>query len=102
LFDFPDFAAFARPKGPQIQIRLCQTAIFVKRFKLICIVSCPDAKISLYENQNLCIQCRRPAPTRGTFRDRHGRWVQDTMDVSARAREAPTNEFEADGEIVWS
>jgi hypothetical protein len=24
------------------------------------------------------------------------------MDVSARAQEAPTNGFEADGEIVWS
>jgi hypothetical protein len=26
---------------------------------------------------------RYPAPARGAFRDRHGRWVRDAMDVAA-------------------
>jgi hypothetical protein len=39
-----------------------------------------------------------PVPIRGAFRDRHGRWVRDAMDVMAPL----TNGAKADGEVVWS
>ena len=29
------------------------------------------------------LQLRHPAPTRGAYRDRHGRWVRDAMDAAA-------------------
>jgi len=41
---------------------------------------------------------RRPAPIRGAFRDRHGRWRQDAMDALMRK----TSEIKADGKIAWS
>jgi hypothetical protein len=41
---------------------------------------------------------RRPAPIRGAFPDRHGRWRQDAMDALMRK----TSEIKADGEIAWS
>ena len=44
---------------------------------------------------------RRPVPTQGAFRDRHGRWKRDAMDAIAQAHIVRTNEAIADGEIVW-
>jgi hypothetical protein len=41
----------------------------------------------------------RPAPHRGAFRDRHGRWRRDAVDARRRADEAL---HLADGEVVWS
>ena len=38
-------------------------------------------KISLSENQNLCISSCRPASTRGALRDRHECWKRDAMDA---------------------
>jgi hypothetical protein len=35
--------------------------------------------------------------TRGAYRDRHGRWVRDAVDVAVSL----TNGTEADGEVVW-
>jgi hypothetical protein len=37
-------------------------------------------------------------PFRGAYRDRHGRWVEDAMDVLAQLTKAA----DADGEGVWS
>jgi hypothetical protein len=36
--------------------------------------------------------------TRGAYRDRHGRWVRDAVDVMVPL----TNGAKADGEVVWS
>jgi hypothetical protein len=47
----------------------------------------------------------RPVPRspRGALRDRHERWARDAMDVLGRsALAAPTNDLNADGEVVWS
>ena len=45
----------------------------------------------------------RPALARGALRDRHERWARDAMDVLGRsALAAPTNDLNADGEVVWS
>jgi len=38
-----------------------------------------------------------PSQIRGAFRDRHGRWVRDAVDVAAPL----TNGAKADGEVVW-
>jgi hypothetical protein len=35
---------------------------------------------------------------RGAFRDRHGRWERDAVDVAVSL----TNDTDADGEVVWS
>jgi hypothetical protein len=45
-----------------------------------------------------------PASIRGTYRDRHERWVWDAMDaaVSARGSAVRTSDDVADGEVVWS
>jgi hypothetical protein len=43
-------------------------------------------------------KCAHPVPTRGAYRDRHGRWVRDAVDVTVSL----TNGTEADGEVVWS
>jgi hypothetical protein len=44
-----------------------------------------------------------PVPIRGAFRDRHGRWVRDAVDVKRRsAIFARTNGVFTDGEVVWS
>jgi hypothetical protein len=51
---------------------------------------------SEYPNQ-LYTSCR-PAPLRGAFRDRHGRWRRDAVDADAPL----TNGAKADGEDVWS
>ena len=39
-----------------------------------------------------------PGSARGALRDRHERWMRDAMD----AIDQETNDFIADGEIVWS
>jgi hypothetical protein len=39
-----------------------------------------------------------PAPARGAYRDRHGRWAREAVDATARGRTAHV----ADGEVVWS
>jgi hypothetical protein len=41
---------------------------------------------------------RIPHPIRGALRDRHERWARDAMD----AIDHETNDFIADGEVVWS
>src|SRR6185437_2194000 len=48
--------------------------------------------------RNHMIISARPRPARGTYRDRHGRWAGDAMDVVARE----TGVAIADGEIAWS
>jgi len=47
---------------------------------------------------------RYPAPARGAYRDRHGRWARDAMDaaVSGGRTARQTNGTVADGEVVWS
>jgi hypothetical protein len=40
-----------------------------------------------------------PVPTRGAYRDRHGRWARDAMDAFG---DALTNGADADGEVVWA
>ena len=42
---------------------------------------------------------RHPVPTRGAYRDRHGRWARDAMDAFG---DALTNGADADGEVVWA
>jgi hypothetical protein len=44
------------------------------------------------------LSSRVPRPIRGTFRDRHERWVEDAMDALVRE----TKRADADGKIVWS
>jgi hypothetical protein len=39
-----------------------------------------------------------PRPSRGAFRDRHGRWVRDAVDADGASDESAN----ADGEVVWS
>jgi hypothetical protein len=41
---------------------------------------CPDGQIIFKTS-------RRPAPTRGAYRDRHGRWARDAMDEGRAADE---------------
>ena len=58
--------------------------------------SCPSPQIRT-------IIPRIPHPRRGAARDRHGRWERDAMDAAASgAIIAPTNDADADGEVVWS
>jgi len=47
---------------------------------------------------------RHPASARGAYRDRHGRWKRDAVDVRVlkRADSARTKAFLADGKGVWS
>jgi hypothetical protein len=37
-------------------------------------------------------------PERGAYRDRHGRWARDVVDVAVPL----TNGASADGKVVWS
>jgi hypothetical protein len=53
--------------------------------------------------QKIMIVSAHPASTRGAYRDRHGRWKRDAMDVKmlsalARGRKA----FSRTSEIAWS
>jgi hypothetical protein len=73
--------------------------------RLICLVQSRSKKhFALFRNQIICVLPVIPRPMRGAFRDRHGRWVRDAMDVmaSSRVSDAWTNGAVADGEVVWS
>jgi hypothetical protein len=39
-----------------------------------------------------------PSTVEGVYRDRHGRWARDAMDVLVLLK----NGADADGEVVWS
>jgi hypothetical protein len=50
--------------------------------KSVNLLSSPSAKnISLRRLVETAIENHRPAPVRGTFRDRHERWVRDAVDA---------------------
>ena len=73
-------------KGSENRSRL--TAIFGSRFKRVERFGPPVAKIPLAPSgksvASVCASCS----TREAYRDRHGRWRQDAMDVFARSDEA--------------
>jgi hypothetical protein len=60
---------------------------------LICPIGCFAILLSSPVSENISLPSRLKSsaylppsrPTRGAFRDRHGRWVRDTMDAMARA-----------------
>ena len=52
---------------------------------------------SLYQKCKSAVCCASSSPTQGAYRDRHGRWVEDAMDVLAQL----TNAHHTDGEGVW-
>jgi len=54
--------------------------------------------IPLYAKAKSATSQRHPVPARGAYRDRHGRWARDAVDVDALL----TNGADADGEVVWS
>jgi len=65
--------------------------------------TCPavTAKINRFAmTPNQIYICRRPVPTRGALRGRHGRWKRDA--VASGAIFCATNDAIADGEIAWS
>ena len=70
---------------------------FVNRFKLIRVVSWSRAKISLSENQKMCILPAIPFPQEGRF--------AVVTDVGSGMRWTRrccwTSDTEADGEVVW-
>jgi hypothetical protein len=71
------------------------------------LIACPApfAKIFSFSSAaNHFTVHRYPAPTRGAYRDRHGRWARDAMDaaVSGGRIARQTNGTVADGEVVWS
>jgi len=55
-------------------------------------------KYSASAFRKIMIVSARPRPARGTYRDRHGRWARDAMDVVVRK----TSVASTDGEIAWS
>jgi hypothetical protein len=57
----------------------------------------PIRKISLYENQKICILCRHPGSARGA--DASSRTLRrEAMDAEVRS----TKRADADGQVVWS
>jgi len=49
------------------------------------------------------IVCAHPASTGGAYRDRHGRWEREAVDVGVlSALDARTKAFLTDGKGVWS
>ena len=49
------------------------------------------------------IVCAHPASTGGAYRDRHGRWEREAVDVRVlSALDARTKAFLTDGKGVWS
>jgi hypothetical protein len=81
-----------------------------------CGSDCPTGKssncLSSPFRKNIFVFLRRkslhrpcyPAPARGAYRDRHGRWARDAMDaaVSGGRIARQTNGTVADGEVAWS
>ena len=67
-------------------------------------VSSPISKnISFLGLVETAIQLAHPVPIRGAFRDRHGRWVRDAVDVMRRSAIFCAGERRiTDGEVVWS
>src|SRR3984893_3972321 len=70
---------------------ICPTGSFAK------FVSSPPAKnISLVPSGKSPPLIQPSRPTRGTYRDRHGRWARDAMDAAVSL----TSDTKADGEVV--
>src|ERR1700731_409136 len=67
----------ARPAG-----LICPTGWFASLLS-----SAVRKNISLRRLVEAALLIRYPVPTRGAYRDRHGRWVRDAMDAGARADE---------------
>jgi hypothetical protein len=67
-------------------------------------VSSPVSKnILLRALVETAIQLAHPVPIRGAFRDRHGRWARDAVDVMRRSAIFCADERRiTDGEVVWS
>jgi hypothetical protein len=61
-FGFPDSAAFSMGETQQNRVR--GSGNFARRFKRLRRAGPHGAKISLYENQKIWINYRRPAPTK--------------------------------------
>jgi hypothetical protein len=80
--------------------------------RLICPSGCFPISLSIAVRKNISFRgsvetafsMSHPASTRGAYRDRHGRWVRDAVDVMAAQRKhfARTSGADADGEVVWS
>jgi hypothetical protein len=80
--------------------------------RLICPSGCFAISLSIAVRKNISFRGKveavlsmsHPASTRGAYRDRHGRWVRDAVDVMAAQRKhfARTSDADADGEVVWS
>jgi hypothetical protein len=67
-----------------LQIRLRQKPHFPKRINAESIVQSSTQKyFALPVGQIIFRTSRHPAPARGAYRDRHGRWARDAMDALA-------------------
>src|ERR1700761_9704073 len=87
-----------RPEMPEKTLH--QKSNFANPIKADSPVQSPKKKyFALPVGQIICRSLRHPAPIRGAYRDRHGRWTRDAMDAAGGARRTRP---EADGEVVWS
>jgi hypothetical protein len=57
----------------------------------------PFGKYSDFQKCQITVYPLPSRPTRGAYRDRHGRWARDAV----AAKGALTNALKADGEVVW-
>ena len=79
--------------------RLRQNADLLNRIKVIWVVQSRLQKYFLSRQTQITFtNLTVPCPSRGAFRDRHGRWARDAVDADG----ALTKALEADGEVVWS
>jgi hypothetical protein len=92
-------ARFAGARAPERQKKLRQKSNFPKPINADSSVQSLTKKYFAYHvGQIRCIDPAVSRSTRGAYRDRHGRWTRDVMDVFG----ARTNAPDADGEAVWS
>jgi hypothetical protein len=61
---------------------LRQSTIFASGVKPIALFSSVFRNFAFTEIK-IRVWCAYPAPTGGAYRDRHGRWMRDAMDVLA-------------------